>query len=315
MKEIWRLHGIPEKMVSDRGTQFTSNLMKGIFKRLGIEGAYSTAYHPQTDGLSERTNQELKQYLRNYCNYRQDDWAKYLPMAEFAHNNAANSTTKQSPFLANYGYHPKTFLTRVATSNTPEADKLVDRIVKLQDELKAAMKMGEEETKRYHDRKATGPVDFKVGDKVWLDSQNIKTTAPTKTLADRRLGPYEIEKKYSDLAYRLKLPTTMKIHPTFHPSYLYPYEEDKIEGRQEPPLPPIEIEGEEEYEVEKILDGRLWRNQRQYLVKWKGYSDADNTWEPERNLEHAEQIIKRFHANHPRFKWETRRPRKSPATS
>ena len=87
-------------MISDRGTQFTSHLMKGLFERLGVEGAYSTAYHPQTDGQTERVNQELKQYLPLFCEYRQEDWSKYVPMVEFVHNNSVNASTKLSPFYA-----------------------------------------------------------------------------------------------------------------------------------------------------------------------------------------------------------------------
>ena len=100
LKHIWKLHGIPEQMISDQGTQFTSHLMKGLFERLGVEGAYSTAYHPQTDGQTERVNQELKQYLQLFCEYRQEDWSKYIPMAEFVHNNSVNTSTKLSPFYA-----------------------------------------------------------------------------------------------------------------------------------------------------------------------------------------------------------------------
>jgi hypothetical protein len=189
-------------MISDRGPQFTSHLMQGVFKKLDIVGGYSTAYHPQTDGLTERLNQELKQYLRNYCSYRQDDWSDYLAMAEFAHNNAVNASTKQSPFYANYGYHPKTFLSQVRDSGVPEADNLVNRITRLQDELKAAMRLAQEDIKKYHDRKATEHFELKEGDKVWLDAQNIQTTSPSKTLANQHLGPFTIKKKLSDLTRR-----------------------------------------------------------------------------------------------------------------
>jgi hypothetical protein len=111
--------------------------------------------------------------------------------------------------------------------------------------------------------------------------------------------------------YELELPDTLKVHPVFHELYLYPHQEDLIEGRTQPPPPPIEYDEGEEYEVEKILDGRLWRNQRQYLIKWEGYTDADNSWEPEKNLERAQEIIKDFHDKHPNFEWKKRRPRKS----
>ena len=92
-----------------------------------------------------------------------------------------------------------------------------------------------------------------------MDAQNVTTTAPTKKLADRRLGPYEVIEKVSELDYRLRLPSTLKIHPVFHVSLLYPFSDDTIPGRTPSPPPPVEVEGEEEYEVEEILNSRLHR--------------------------------------------------------
>jgi hypothetical protein len=319
LNHIWRLHGLPTKMISDRGTQFTSHLMRGIFKRLKIEGNYSTAYHPQTDGQTERINQQLKQYLRLYCSYRQDDWSKYLAMAEFAYNNAIHESTKKSPFYVSRGYHPRTILSQVKESNSPQADEMVDRIQQLHEEIKAAMRLSQENMKNYYDRRAEDRT-FQEGDQVWLDAQNINTTAPSRTLADRRLGPYRIEKKLSDTVYLLKLPHQMHIHPVFHAALLYPYQENDIPGRNQEPPPPIEIEGEEEYEVEEILDGRLWYRKKQYLVRWKGYTAADDTWEPASNLKRSAEAIQEFHDKHPDFEWKSpadrkRHPRKSPVAS
>jgi len=107
MKEIIRLDGQPHDIITDRGTLFTSDLWKETTGKLGIERRLSTAFHPQTDGQTERTNAILEQYLRVYINYQQDDWCGYLPLAEFAYNNGYQETIKNTHFFANYGTNPE----------------------------------------------------------------------------------------------------------------------------------------------------------------------------------------------------------------
>jgi len=312
LNNIWKHHGLPKKMLSDRGTQFTSKLMQGLFKRLGIEGSYSTAYHPQTDGQTERINQELEQYLRIFCNYRQNNWSEFLPMAEFAYNNHIHSSTQQSPFFTARGYHPHSIMTQVARSSIPRADEMADNIQKLHEETKSAIKLAQENMKRHYDAKRTDISHHELmeGSKVWLDARNVTTTAPSKKLADKQLGPFKILRKISSLNYELELPKTIPIHPVFHISLLEPYMETTIPDRSQPPPPPIEVEGELEYQVERILDARLWRNQKQYLVKWLDYSDADNSWEAESNLANALDTINKFHNENPDFEWKPSRKRK-----
>ena len=305
INHVWKLHGLPKKIISDRGTQFISNLMKGIMKLLDIEGATSTAYHPQTDGQTERINQELEQYLRIFCNYRQNDWASYIALGEFAYNNHTHSSTKYSPFYASRGYHPNAIVNRIAQTNVPEADEFVQHIQQIHKEIQSALRLSQETVKSYYDRKHEKEPEINEGDYVWLNAQNIRTTAPSKKLADKQLGPYKVLRKHSSLNYELELPATMRLHPVFHISKLRLHRPDQIEGRIPEQPPPIEIEGEEEYEVEEILDARTTRNQKQYLVKWKGYSTADNTWEPFKNLTHADEAIKTFHDKNPDFSWKS----------
>ena len=105
-ERVFKDTGLPRKVISDRGSQFISNFMKELCNQLGIKRNPSTAYHPQTDSQTERVNQEMEQYLRLYISYRQDDWAEWLPMVEFAHNNRQHSSTGKSPFFVNLGRHP-----------------------------------------------------------------------------------------------------------------------------------------------------------------------------------------------------------------
>jgi len=104
---IWKLHGLPWKVVSDRGPQFIAAFMKELYRLLGIEAATSTAYHPQTDGQTEQVNQELEQYLQIFVGERQDDWYTLLPLVEFSYNNHIHSSTQQTPFLLDTGRHPR----------------------------------------------------------------------------------------------------------------------------------------------------------------------------------------------------------------
>ncbi|KAJ3527189.1 hypothetical protein NMY22_g9879 [Coprinellus aureogranulatus] len=120
---IFRYHGLPDSIVSDRGSVLISNFWKALTTRLDVKLRHSTAYHPRTDGLTERTNQTLETYLRAYCSYQQDDWVDYLPLAEFIFNDAENSSTKTTPFFANYAYHP-TFSPQIADISTVPAAEM-----------------------------------------------------------------------------------------------------------------------------------------------------------------------------------------------
>ena len=104
---VWKLHGLPESIISDRGPQFMAGLMRELNEILGIKSKLSIAFHPQTDGQTERVNQELEQYLRMFIDHRQEQWPEWLGMAEFAYNNKAHLSTKMSLFKANYGQDPR----------------------------------------------------------------------------------------------------------------------------------------------------------------------------------------------------------------
>jgi transposase InsO family protein len=106
IQHVWKLHGIPLVHGTDRGSTFTAGFTKSIYKDLGIEPRFSTAYHPQTQGQVENNNKWMETYLRMFCSHRQDDWADLLPMAEFAYNNHHHPSIDSTPFFANYGYHP-----------------------------------------------------------------------------------------------------------------------------------------------------------------------------------------------------------------
>lgn len=256
LEHVFSKHGIPQSVISDRGSEFTSRFWRSFTKLLGIELCFSTAYHPESDGQTERTNQSLEQYLRMYLNYKQDDWVRLLPLAEFAYNNMPHSATTVSPFFANKGYHPRSIFTPADTQvHSPAARNNVAGLADLHDHLQEQMTIAASAAAHFYNRRRSPAPDFKNGQLVWLDARNIKTTRPMKKLDLQYLGPFPIIEKVSPLAYRLELPSSMgHIHNVFHVRLLERYDKNTIPGRTQPPPPPIEIEGDLEYEIEDILD-------------------------------------------------------------
>ncbi|QRV72283.1 Transposon Tf2-1 polyprotein [Ceratobasidium sp. AG-Ba] len=285
-------------MISDRGPQFTSQFLKQLHKRLDIEPSFSTAYHPQTYGQTERLNQVVELYLRHYVSHRQDDWVGLLPLAEFAYNNGVNVSTGKTPFFANYGFHPKFAVGDKEGQGLAIADNHAEWLQKGYDELKAALTVSQERMKEYYNRKHRAPEEIKVGDQVWLDNQNIQSQRPARKLAAKRIGPFKVLAKIGKQAFKLELPHTLKIHPVFPVALLSLKRDDPYE--RDPPQPPPEVtpEGDIEYEVEQVQDSCRHRGKIQYYVKWLGYNEW--TWEPYEHLTNAPELIADFHRRHPR---------------
>src|ERR1700709_2193988 len=299
LQNVWKLHGTPKQVISDRGTQFVSKFMGQLSKRLDIKWSASTAYHPQTDGQTERVNQEVEQYLRVFSSYRQNDWVSWLPIAEFAHNNAITSTGR-SPFKTIYGYNPEFITSPNSNSTIPAADEIADEIGKAQEDVKSTLEIVNERMKRFFDHGVKNAPQFEIGDQVWLDAKNIKQRRPSVKLSDRRLGPFEVLEKVGELNYKLKLPDKYKIHPVFHVSLLTAYQPSQLVEREEPNRPPPDIVDQiPEYEVEEILHSRKRRGRLQVLVRWKGYPLEEATWEPIENVKNAPDEIAEFYRKNP----------------
>ena len=293
INHIFRLHGLPKDIVSDRGSLFMSRFWKNTCEKLGIKLNYSTSFHPQTDGQTERVNQTLEQYLRCFVNYNQDNWVKLLPLAEFAYNNSVNASTGKSPFMANYGFHPRADLLNV----TPQ-DFTLEYVLDGVEEIKLALAEAQDKYKKYSDAKRIN-MEYAVGDEVWLLTKNIKTTRPSKKLDYRRLGPFRITQRIGAVAYKLELPPSMKIHKVFHVSLLEPVVKNTFPSRIQEPPPPVEVGSEEEFEVQEILNSRFFRRHGQYLVHWAGYHPSEATWEPWEYVQNAPVKIQEFHERYP----------------
>jgi hypothetical protein len=285
-------YGLPDVIISDRGPQFASNVFNGIFDAIGVKHRMSTAYHPQTDGQTERYNQELEAYLRIYCTYRPDEWSSKLSLAQFAHNARTHEAIKQSPFQLMYGTKPIALPEVSEKTNSPVANDRINQLYKLREEALAAhdlarVKMMERTTNR------TRP--FKVNDRVWLESKNLKIPYQSRKLAPKREGPFKIKEVLGPVTYRLTLPKQWKIHDVFHACLLMPYKETELHGPNETRPPPDLIEGQEEYKIEAIISHRLHKNRETtYLIKWKGYNSSENSWISESELTNAEEELNAY---------------------
>ena len=167
---IWKRFGLPDTIISDRDPRFTSKVFQEICKLLKVDHRMSTAYHPQTDGETERVNQELETYLRIFCDNEPRNWSTYLPMAEFAHNNRAHETSKMSPFQIIYGIDPKGIPTAFPSINAPAVETRLTELMKIRQEALAAHELARQVMIQ---RKPGDFTPFNKGDLVWLSSKNI----------------------------------------------------------------------------------------------------------------------------------------------
>ena len=173
---VVRHHGLPDSIVSNRGSVLTSKFWSLLCYFLGIKQRLSTAFHPQTDGQTERQNSIMEAYLRAFVNYEQNDWARLLPMAEFAYNNAKNTSTGYTPFELNCGFHPRVSYEEDVDprSRSKTADQLAIELQTLISVCMENLQHTQELQKRYHDKHAK-PKSYAPGDKVQLKSKYIKT--------------------------------------------------------------------------------------------------------------------------------------------
>lgn len=194
---VWKLHGLPTTIVSDRGPQFVSEFWRHLTRRLKISAALSTAYHPETDGQTERMNAVLEQYLRLYIAYLQDHWSDWLPLAEFASNDTVSETTSVTPFFGNYGFHPRLGFEPSLPSAKPatrDAEGFASRMQEITEHMRSEMLMAQARHKEQTGRYRRPSRRYQVGQEVWLDARNIKTLRSAKKLDWKNCGPFRIER-------------------------------------------------------------------------------------------------------------------------
>ncbi|CAJ0955911.1 unnamed protein product, partial [Ranitomeya imitator] len=249
-----------------------------------------------TNGQTEQTNQTLETYLRCFVSADQDDWVSFLPLAEFALNNRASSATLVLPFFCNSGFHPHFSSGQVESSDCPGVDTVVDRLQQIWTHVVDNLTLSQEKAQRFANRRRCVGPRLRVGDLVWLSSRYIPMKVSSPKFKPRFIGPYRISEVLNPVSFRLTLPASFSIHNVFHRSLLRRYVAPVVPSI-DPPAPVL-VAGKLEYIVEKILDSRVSRRKLQYLVKWKGYGQEDNSWVFASDV-HAADLVRAFHVAHP----------------
>ncbi|KAH4258570.1 hypothetical protein HBI04_146040 [Parastagonospora nodorum] len=296
--------GLPKAVISDRDPRFLSELWRAMFEKANIAFLTSTAWHPQTDGQSERTNQTVEIALRYFCTANPDsDWHEALPYVKFSLNTAKSAATGVSPLQQIQGFNPRDPLSALA--DMPETDFQALR-QQYRDMATEALAFAAVNMKHTYDAKHK-PLNLKKGDWVMLRLHHGYRVQGhlNRKLDMQRSSPVQVIGKVGKNAYKLDLPGHMKIHPVVSVAQLEPCPrgEDPFQRTFEARQGPVESTQEDAplYEIERLLARRLNKRTgcRQYLVQWKGWGSVHNVWYDEADLSGAKEMVAEYDSANP----------------
>ena len=212
LDNVYKRFGLMDKIISDRGPQFAAKSFIELLKLLKIKSALTTAYHPQSDGATERVNQEIEAYISIFCTNNPEDWSKMLATLEFMHNNRQHADCQNTPFELMLGITLVAIPLSFENTKYPTIEERMKKLIKEREEALAAHELARQ---RMAGRRRDMFVPFEKGQKVWLDSRNLKTSYHKK-IGPKQEGPFEINEVLGPVTYQLKLPASWKIHNMFH---------------------------------------------------------------------------------------------------
>jgi hypothetical protein len=291
-------HGMPKSMVSDRDPRITARFWQELQRILGSEVKLSTAFHPQSDGQSEREIQTLITALRGYVGEMSNDWDEYLPALELAFNSKVQASTGTSPFYLVYGVEARLpidcMLDEAKAARTGTTLPAVGgRVERMKKALAAAFdrtELAQARQKRAADQKRR-LLELKVGDQVLLSTEGLQMRSGTHKLTARYIGPFPVIGTVNDNAVTLEFPPLLRaLHPTVNISRLKLYKDgsnlfpDRPQRHVKAPAVNTDTNGVTSYEVERIVAQRGAANKRQMLVRWVGYAPEHDEWKPRREL-------------------------------
>jgi hypothetical protein len=291
-REVVRHHGIPSAIISDRDPRFTSKFWKELWKLLGTQLKMSTAYHPQTDGQTERTNRTVEEMLRSFVNANANDWDRHLTAVEIALNSSKQSSTNHTPYQLNYGQDinlPLDIASKSAThSAVPGSVEFIQQWHRDMESARENIKKAQDRQKQQTD-KHRREVWYKIGDRVMLNNNDWLKTG--RKLLPKYWGPFRVTAVPSAVTVKLELPQSLsRIHDVVHISKVKPYRESELEfpDRQQLNRPPPLIADDNQWEVESVIGkrdryvsagrGKRRRKVTEYLVVWKGYPMEEASW-------------------------------------
>src|SRR5947207_8177265 len=273
LQEVFRHHGLPLSIVSDRDPRFTAKFWQALQKALGVKLLMSTAEHPQTDGQAEATVKTIQKMLRPFV-FQGQDWEELLPTLEFAYNDTTQSSTGQTPFYLNYGYHP-TGVTRHEPVNNPHAEDQIQYLLRLQEAARDAINDAQQVQRRNADKKRIAATIIKERDWVLLKRKECDK----RKLAPIADGPFLVTKVGTNTV-TLQFPSNSRAFPTVNISRVQLYFGPRPQLLTAPPDDDVA----HEYEVDRILGYQKQKGKDYYYIHWKGYPAEDDTWEPKENI-------------------------------
>ncbi|TPX31446.1 hypothetical protein SeLEV6574_g08536 [Synchytrium endobioticum] len=282
-ENVFKYHGIPKTIVSDRDPRFTSEFWTSLHELMGIKLAMSTANHPQTDGMTERTQRTLQLYLRNYVSFEQDDWSNWVTMAEFCYNSAKSAVTGRSPFELNYGYQPDDLRAFRAFEERgdvdPEASDYLEQLNLWQSQLHDALTEAQER-QAYYANQHRQEVVYQPDEMVYVSSRvykdPIELTRPSEKLRELYHGPFRVVERIGESAYRLDLPDNNTQHNVFNVQWLKLHidnDDDLFPGRNQ-----VHEDEQGRYLVKDVVFYRKGKGRggpREYLIVWEGRSKRE----------------------------------------
>ena len=293
LDQVFRHHGIPENIISDRDVRFTNDFWHEVLLRLGSFCNLSTAYHPQTDGQTERANQTFEQVIRQFIAPDMTNWDTLLPMVEFAMNDHIHMGMQQTPFFLNLGRHPAKPVDLALDGRDKQAKLTAAELTAAWKKARQLLldvnsRMMQRENKKRRDH------HFLEGDMVYLSSKNFSWKHGTKKMCPRWMGPFKVLEVKGPVTYKLQLPEEWKIHNVFHSSLLKPVPEGT---RYHFPEPTVDDDGQPCWEVDQIIKHKMMnpKNKRstrkRYLVAWKGFSREFDSWVDDEQIEGSPRLL------------------------
>lgn len=317
-KHVISKYGIPKQIISDRDSRWSNDFWLEICNLIGTKRALTTAYHPQADGQTEIMNRFLEVALRCYVNIERNDWDTILDQFAAAYNSTSHDSTRYEPAFLLYGYLPrvtvgileptKEAINRQFLKEDPGliqhegANQFVMEFDNHRQAAKDFLSLAHRHQERGYN-KGKRDIEFDVGDLVLIDPHALHLLRSIPGVG-RKLqmkfdGPFEIQEKLGKYTYKLKLPSSYGIHPVLNSEHLEPYIQDAT-GLERPrkQLHREDFDKRPEYEVEAIVDEKLVKRGKRsvpyYLIKWKGFSDEENTWESKKNIRNAPEVLKQW---------------------